>query len=226
MLLKTAPDRANRINAGVIVEAPILDRQYRLHHALRDHLQRNVAALLAPRCDERRDERSAQRHLLDRRYLLVDDFDASDRRPRTRFRSTREHDPDRSSLPIAVAGDEHQRVATDRELAELFRPLPVRVADLVQALDQLDLADGLPPPKLERTGKHPRIHPLHLAVHPRVDHAREDHPVVAADACKKEQRAGQPDEDVEPPAALRKTGQNPLPCGGLRRLGGGRGGHR
>ena len=37
---------ANRIDADVVVEAPVLDREHRLDHVLRDVLQRNVPPLL------------------------------------------------------------------------------------------------------------------------------------------------------------------------------------
>ena len=58
-------DDADRIDAGMVVEAAVLDREHRLDHLLRDRLQRHVAALLAAGGDERRDERRVERDAFD-----------------------------------------------------------------------------------------------------------------------------------------------------------------
>ena len=49
MLREDGAGDADRIDAGVVVEAAVLDRQDRLDHLLRDRRERHVAALLAAR---------------------------------------------------------------------------------------------------------------------------------------------------------------------------------
>ena len=58
-------DDANRIDAGVVIEAPILDRQHRFLHARRNGFERDAAALLARAGHERGQQRRIERDALD-----------------------------------------------------------------------------------------------------------------------------------------------------------------
>ena len=59
-------DDADRIDARVVVEPVILDRQHRVDHLRRNHRQRDLALLLALAADERRQHRRVERQLLAR----------------------------------------------------------------------------------------------------------------------------------------------------------------
>ena len=80
------------------------------------------------------------------------------------------------------------RVPADREFARLLGAGAVRVAEIVQPIDQLPLGEGLAAVQLERPGEDARIGPRHLAAHPRVDHPREDDPVVRHHERQQDQR--------------------------------------
>ena len=99
---------ADRIDAGMVVEAAILDGQDRLDHLARDGLQRHVAALLAAvGRDERRDERRVERDALDG-LLVGRQLDGLDSRRLCGLRRpAAEDEPDGPALVVAVARDEH-----------------------------------------------------------------------------------------------------------------------
>ena len=61
------------------------------------------------------------------------------------------------------------RAARHVELAGLHDLGPLRVAEVVQPVDQLAVGQRLPAPQLERTRKDARKHGVALAVQPRVD---------------------------------------------------------
>ena len=199
---------ADRIDAGVVVEAAILDRQDRLDHLARDGLQRHVAALLASLGrDERRDERRVERDALDG-LLVGRQLDGLDsRRLRSLRRPAAEDEPHGPALVVAVARDEHHRVAPDREFPRLLGAGAVRVAQIVQPIDQLALGEGLSPVQLERAGEHPRIGPRHLAAHPRVDHLREDDPVVRHRERQQDHRDADAEEGIALPARRQPEAQ-------------------
>ena len=59
-------DDADRIDAGMVVEAAIFDRQHRFLHARRNGLERDAAALLARAGHQRRQQRRIERDALER----------------------------------------------------------------------------------------------------------------------------------------------------------------
>ena len=212
---------ADRVDADVIVEPPVLDREDRIDHVLRDVLERDVPAFLAPRRHERRDERWVERQLF-WPGLLAHDLQVVDR---GRFLGLRrphpEHDADGLALPIAVPRDEHDGVASDREFAWLPGLGSIGVAKLVQPVDELPRRYGLAPADLEGTREHARVDPLHVPLQPRVDHAREDDVVVAEHAQKHHERSRQSDERVELPSPPEELhGALPGGLGGWFGLGG------
>ena len=170
-LREDGADDADRIDAGMVVEAAILDREHRLDHLARDRrAAARRGASRGPDGDERRDERRVERDALDGllvgRQLDVARFSpAPPSSPAGRRRRAATVRP----LLVAVARDEDHGLAPDREFARLLGAGAVRVAQIVQPVDQLALGEGLSPVQLERAGEHPRIGPRHLAAHPRVD---------------------------------------------------------
>ncbi len=188
----------------MIVKPPILDREDRIDHVLGNLLQRDVPPLLAARGDERSDERRVERQLL-RPGLLADDFQVIDGR---RFlglgRPHPEDDPDGLPLPIAVSRDEHDGIASDRELAGLPGLGTIGIAELVQPVDELPRRHGLTPPHLERPREHARVHALHIPVQPGVDHSGKHDVVVAQHSQEHHGRPRQGDERVELPATPEK----------------------
>ncbi len=159
------------------------------------------------RRDERGDERRVERQLLGPR-LLPDDLEVVDG---GRFlglcRPHAEDDADGLSLAVAVARDEDDGVAADRELAGLPGLGAVGIAELVQPVDELARRHRLAPPDLERPREHARVDPLHVPVNPGVDHPREDDVVVAEHAQEHHERPRQRDERVElPPASEQLDG--------------------
>ena len=92
------------------------------------------------------------------------------------------------------------RLAPDREFPRLLGAGAVRVAQIVQPVDQLALGEGLSPVQLERAGEHPRIGPRHLAAHPHVDHLREDDPVVRHRERQQDHRDADAEEGIALPA--------------------------
>ena len=184
--------RADGIDAGVVVEAAILDRDHRLHHALRDRRERHVPPLLAPFGDERREERRVERDAR-RGAACVRGARWRCRPPAAALGARREREAHRLSLPIAGARNDDERVAADRELAGLFRAVAVRIAEIVQPVDHLRRRQPLAAPDDERPREDARIGPLHFAVQPRVDHPRE-RDVVVPDEGEDNQRG---DEDAQ-----------------------------
>ena len=128
--------RADGIDAGMIVEPAILDRDHRLRHALRDRRERHVAPLLAPFGDERRDERRVERDAR-RGSACVPGSSMAVRPPAAA--PARAANAKRTACPCRspARGTTDERVAADRELAGLLRAVAVRIAELVQPVDHL-----------------------------------------------------------------------------------------
>ena len=68
-LVNTRADHADRIDAGVVIEAAILDREHRFLHARRNRLERDAAALFARAGHHRRQQRRIERDALERLRL-------------------------------------------------------------------------------------------------------------------------------------------------------------
>ena len=90
---------------------------------------------------------------------------------------------------------------------------PVRVAEVVQPVDELVRRQRLAAVQLERAGEDAGIDPLHFAVDPRVDHPREEDVVVAHDRRQDDERAGEADQREELPARLRRGAHGPFLAG-------------
>ena len=121
-----------------------------------------------------------------------------------------EHDAHLLLLEVAVLRHDHQGVAADRELAAVRRCRAVRVAEVVEAVDELVRRQRLAAVQLERTGEDARVDPLHLAVNARVDHPGEQDVVVAHDRRQDDERAGEADKREELPATLAASADGPF----------------
>ncbi len=179
-------DGANDVDAGMVVEAAILDRQHRLHHARRNRRERDAPPLLTARADERRQQRRVQRHP---RYRRVVDFEARHAQHRRdgsagrgRWLGLLEVDAHQPALGGAVPGQQHDGAAADGELAGLLDARALRVAKVVEAVDQLVIAKRLSLVQLERPRVDAGQHAIALAVQARVDLSAEGHPPVAEHA--------------------------------------------
>ena len=95
---------------------------------------------------------------------------------------------DRLAGIAAAAWNEHDVVALDRKLAGPFNDAALRVADVVQAGNEIDGADPLAGMHRQRTREYARHHLVALAVQ-----ARVDHPAVAD--VEKQQEAERDDTD-------------------------------
>jgi len=78
---------------------------------------------------------------------------------------------------VAAAGNDRERLAADRELSRLFHARTLCVSEIVEPIDHLPLRNPLAAVERQGAREDARIRPVELAVHPRIDHARED-PVV------------------------------------------------
>ncbi len=198
-------DDANRIDAGVVIEAPIFDRQHRFLHPRRNGFQRDAAALLARPGHERGEQRRIERDALD---VLARDRNSCDalgrRRRRLRrlllARDRRFREGDRHDLAglVAAARAQQHGVAIDREVAGALDPRALRVADIVQPRDQFRLAEALT--GLQRQG--PREHARHgaiaLAVETRVDDASVRHVEIGHEAERDHDGDAQGNRDPAP----------------------------
>ena len=179
-------DRADDVDARMVVEAAVLDGQDRLDHPRRNHRQRDTPALLAACADERREQRRVQR---DPRHRRVVDLEARDaqhgrdgcarRRLGRRLLEVHAH---QAALGRAVSRRQHDGAAADGKLAGFVDPRALRVAQIVEAIDELVVAQRLAPVQLERARVDAGQHAIALAVQARVDLPPEDHPPVAEHA--------------------------------------------
>ena len=123
------------------------------------------------------------------RLLIVGGGRRSTRAPSCRALKT--HHQGLAGVGAGAGHDADQR-AVDGELAGILRVRALRVAEVVQPIEQLLLRDVIAAPNLERPRKHARQHAIALAVQARVDHPREGHVVVAGECAgdDKERRGG------------------------------------
>jgi hypothetical protein len=109
---------------------------------------------------------------------------------------------ERFAGPVAAARNHGEGIAADRELSRPFRERPLGVAEIVEPIDHLRLGDALVAPDGERAREDARVGALELAVHARVDHAREAHVEIRDDGKADDRRHADADGDVELPAPL------------------------
>ena len=194
-------DDADGVDAGMLVETAVFDREDGLHHHGWNHRQRHVAPLFARFGDERGDERRTERQPVHAAFRR-DDLDVIDRRRlRTLRAPRREHDADELTLAVAVARDHHHGVASHGELAGLLRFGAVRVAEVVEPIDHLQGRQRLSAPQVVRARVNTGIRALRFSREPRVDHPREADVEINGDDREDRERHAGADEDVELPAA-------------------------
>jgi hypothetical protein len=122
---------------------------------------------------------------------------------RPRRRRLLEHHADRPALELGHPRHDRDRAGADRELAGLLEAIAVRVAELVEPIDQLLLGHRLTAAQLERPRQDAREHRRPLAVEPVVDHFREPHVVIRGDGQQQdggdgENRRGDPHPAFSP----------------------------
>ena len=83
-----------------------------------------------------------------------------------------EYDLHHLALEFRTARQNRHRAGADRKLARLLQGGALRVAEIVQPIDQLPVGERLPAPQLERAGEDARQHRLTFAVQPGVDEPR------------------------------------------------------
>ena len=226
-------DRADDVNARVIVEAAILDREHGLHHPRRNRGERHLAPLLPAGADERGEERRVERDLVGAPLAGLEAADAYHLRRQRGLRRLLRRGPrqverraDDHALLIAVARDERDGVAFQHELAGLLDPRSLGIPQVVQPIDQLPDAKRLAAIELERTRVDAGQDAIAFAVEPRVNLPREEDPVVAEDADDRDGADEKEDADDEPRApghaddeALEPAGRAPAArgCRGPRR---------
>ncbi len=84
------------------------------------------------------------------------------------------------ALELGTARHDRDRAAADRELTGLVRARALRVADVVQAIDELPFRERLAAPQFQGPCEHARQDAVALAVEPAVDEVREADVVVRA----------------------------------------------
>jgi len=107
-----------------------------------------------------------------------------------------EDDADDLTRAIAAPRNDHDRVAPDREFAGLLRPVAVRVAEVIQSIDDLRGRERLSAPKLIRPGKNTRVRPLRFARKSGVDHLGEPGIEIDADGRQDDERDAGRDEEA------------------------------
>ncbi len=145
----------------MIVEAAILDRQHRLTHPFRNLRERHLAPLLTSFTfgHERREQRRFEDHRRQRLPIarplerLDDERSARIRLAlRGRRRRIEDHADD---LAVGLAAADHHRdgVAADREFTGPLDGGALRVAEIVEAVDQLPIGEALSAVQFERRAK-------------------------------------------------------------------------
>ena len=166
------------------VVAAIFDRQHRLHHARGNRGEWNLAALLSACADERGQHRRVERdgRFRARRFWSGDrqrfDAIAEWRRRRGAPAAPRLwNDPaapeiHHDGLAGLRPGSRHDGddAAGDRKFAGCLHQRPLRVAEIVEAIDQLALRYAFAPPNFERAREYARQHSICFTMEPRVDH--------------------------------------------------------
>src|SRR5207245_639611 len=97
--------------------------------------------------------------------------------------------------------DAHTAFA-DRKFAWLLDAGALRVAEIVEPIDELTIGQRLTASDFERTCEYARKHRVALAVEPRVEDVGEAHIVVAQRAAEHDHRDGDRGRDVADPAPL------------------------
>ena len=97
-------------------------------------------------------------------------------------------DADHLFLELGRARVDRDRAAADGELARLLRLIAMRIAEVVQPIDQLPFGERLSAAQLERPRQDARKHRLAFAVQARVDQVREPHVVVRRDEAEDDRR--------------------------------------
>jgi len=179
---------------------------------------------------ERGEQRRIQRDVLDAGLVRSQSIHADDLGWVAFFRRLLriEHDANDRPLVIAVARDEGNCVAADRELSRALDARAFGIAQVVQPVDQLSLAKGLAPVELQRSCVHAWQHTLALAVQPQIDLPAEQYPVIAGDADAEERADGGQAADDEPGLARDADDEPADPSGRAASAGrpAGLGGHR
>ena len=201
-------DDADRIDAGVVVEAPVLDGDHGLADALGDGLERDAPpAFPWPR------DQAAQRRRIegDPRARPAVHLDAGDprrrrgpgcRRPRRRRREGHRHE---GGGRAAGPRSERHRGAVDGEHPGPVGPPALGVADVVQAGDELGGADRLAGIEGQRPRVDSRDDAVALAGEAGIDEPGERDVVVAGDGRTGDADDGERDgERPEQSASLQR----------------------
>src|SRR4051794_6488795 len=165
----------------MFVEAPILDRQHRLLHPLWDRGQRDGAALLALAAIQGGEHWRIEHQPLARFRAELEPLHAVGRLRRRLpargvlhfWRRPLEDDADDLPFQFGRARHDRDRAVADGELARFLDMVAMRIAEIVEAVDQLALGERLAPAQLERTREDPWKHRLAFAVQPRINEMRE-----------------------------------------------------
>ncbi len=197
-------DHADRIDAGVVIEPAILDREHRFLHACRDRIQRDAPPFLARPGHHRGEQRRIERHPLE---TALGDLDPRDplRRRRWRLgallahhRRLREGDGDDLARLVAASRQDHHVVAIDRELPAAFHARALRIANVIEPSDQFRLAHALAGLQRQRPREHTRHGAIALAMKPRLDDAAVRHIEIGEGADGEHTDHGQTDRDRLP----------------------------
>ena len=187
MLVMSAPDHPDRIDARVLVEAAVLDGQDRVApraagSACRRTWRRFSRSPLISEVSSGGSSVTASRRAAVHHVEPLEAFGAGGRRRGAGLRHGRLAERRADGL----AGERRPSAGTSVTVCAdtANSPAPLgrgrsRVAEVVEPIDQLPLAERLPAAQFHRPRVDARQHPLALAVQPRVDQAREPDVVVA-----------------------------------------------
>jgi hypothetical protein len=163
---------ANRVDAQVLVEASILDGDDCLHHSSRNGGQRNLPALLPRGAHEGREQRRIEHDSVGRAAAGLDAAHAGGRgRHGRRLPGARLLERDANDLALVIAAARHERDRASRhgELASLFDTGALRVAEVVEPIDELSGTQPLTLAQRQRAREHARQHAVPLTVKARFD---------------------------------------------------------
>ena len=205
--------RRQRVDARMRIEALVLDRQHGIPGVLRDGGERDVAALLPrARRHQRRQHRSVEGDCVARALA-----GEGERANGAAAPSARRRERHFNGLPAcgSASRPDHDRVAHHGELAGAPDPGTLRVAEIVQADDQIGLGERLAAAQLEgtRVDARQRSHPFPLQ--PCVDEGGERHVGVVAGGGHRQHPHGREQQQVAQQAA---SPAFPLPGSRTRRL--------
>ena len=150
-------DGPDDVDAGMVVEAAIFDGQHRLHHPRRNRRQRDAAPLLTARADERGQQWRIEGDTLHRFVIDLDARHAKHGGGRSAWCRCRpgllEVDADEPPPGAAFPRQQHDGAAADGELAGFLDTRTLRVSQVVEPVDELVIAEGLPLVQLERASR-------------------------------------------------------------------------